>query len=65
MPLYHRRCTPGHEQFITTSTCRRVALFRGKRLARHFVDVLRELRAELKFALIGWVLIPQGGTFTF
>ena len=59
MPLYHRRYTPGHEQFITPSIDRRVQLLRSERWARHFVDVLRELRTELKFALIGWVLMPE------
>jgi len=52
VPLYYRHYTPGHEQFITTSIYRRVQLFLRERWARHFVDVLRELRAELNFALI-------------
>ncbi|MGD0693561.1 MAG: hypothetical protein ABSB82_01775 [Terriglobia bacterium] len=57
-PLYHRHYTPGHQQFITTSIYRRVQLFRSERLARHFVDVLRELRRELDFAL---VVVPPCG----
>src|SRR6266567_7786416 len=59
MPLYHRHYAPGHSQFITTSSYRRVQLFRSGRLAHHFVDVLGELRAEMKFVLIGWVLMPE------
>jgi len=59
VPLYHRHYTPGHERFITTSVYRRVQLSRSERLARHFVDALRELRAQLNFALIGWVLMPE------
>jgi putative transposase len=59
VPIYHRHYTPGHSQFITTSVYRRAQLFRSERLARHFVDVLRQLRAEMKFALIGWVLMPE------
>jgi putative transposase len=59
MPVYHRHYTPGHDQFITTSVYRRVPLFRSERLARHFVDGFRELRIELEFALIGWVLMPD------
>ncbi|HUY14048.1 MAG TPA: hypothetical protein VMX16_10540 [Terriglobia bacterium] len=47
----HCHYTPGHSQFITTSIYRRAQLFRSERLARHSVDVLRELRAEMKFAL--------------
>lgn len=59
MPVYHRHYTPGQAQFITTSVYRRVQLFRSDRLARHFVEVLGELRAEMHFALIGWVLMPD------
>lgn len=59
MPLDHRRYTPGREQFITTSIYRRAQLFPSDRLARDFVDVLRKWRAELKFPLIGWVLMPE------
>ena len=59
MPIYHRHFTPGHAQFITTSVYRRVQVFRSERLSSHFIDVLRELRAEMKFALIGWVLMPE------
>ena len=28
-------------------------------MGSHFIDVLRELRAEMKFALIGWVLMAK------
>ena len=58
-PLYHRHYTPGQSQFITTGVYRRVQLSRSDQLARHFVDVLRELHAEMKFVLIGWVLMPE------
>jgi hypothetical protein len=40
----------GRSQFITASICRRAPIFRTEILARHFVHVLRELRAEMKFA---------------
>ena len=52
MPFYHRHYTPGHSQFIPTSICRRAQLFRTGRLVRHFDDVLREPRAEMKFVLM-------------
>ena len=52
MPSYHRHYTLGHSQFITTSVYRRVQVFRSGRLGTHFIDVLRELRAEMNFARI-------------
>ena len=59
MPIYHRHFTPGHSQFITTRVIRRIQVFRSERLGSHSIDVLRQLRAEMKFALIGWVLMPE------
>jgi len=41
--LYNRQHTAVHSQFNTTSIYRRGQLFRSKRLARLFVDVLRLL----------------------
>ena len=59
MPLYHRSYSPGQLQFITTSTYRRAPLFFSERFCRCFVERLEEGRQELKFLLIGWVLMPE------
>jgi putative transposase len=59
MPLYKRIYSPGQLQFITTSTYRRAPLFLSACLCRCFVQRLEEVRQELKFLLIGWVLMPD------
>jgi REP element-mobilizing transposase RayT len=59
MPLYGRHFEPGELQFITTSTYRRLALFRSERFRGTFVDVLWEVRQETRFLLLGWVLMPK------
>lgn len=59
MPIYGRRYDPGQLQFITTSTYRRTTLFEHDRFGWIFVEVLRQLRRETGFLLIGWVLMPE------
>ena len=59
MPLYHRTYSPGQLQFITTSTYRRAPVFLSHRFCHCFVQRLEEVRQELKFLLIGWVLMPE------
>ena len=59
MPFRKRHYHPGHLQFITTSTYRRGKLFASDRLRGDFVEVLRRLRQETGFRLIGWVLMPE------
>ena len=59
MPLHHRFFTPGHLQFIATSTYRHTPLFGSELFGREFVAALADLRREKGFALIGWVLIPE------
>ncbi|MGO9273595.1 MAG: transposase, partial [Terriglobia bacterium] len=59
MPFYGRHFEPGELQFITTSTCRRLKLFDSDRFRRTFVEVLREVRQETGFLLIGWLLMPE------
>jgi putative transposase len=59
MPLYHRTYSPGELQFITTSTYRRAPLFLSQRFCHCFVQRLEEVREEMKFLLIGWVLMPD------
>jgi len=59
MPVYGRHFEPGELQFITTSTYRRLKLFASDRFRYTFVEVLREVRRETGFLLIGWVLMPE------
>ena len=59
MPFYGRHFEPGELQFITTSTYHRLRLFGSDRLRRTFVEVLREVRQETGFLLLGWVLMPE------
>ena len=54
-----RYFVPGELQFITASTYRRVSLFTSPRFCREFVKVLDAIRAEFKFLLLGWVLMPE------
>jgi len=54
-----RYFAPGQLQFITSSVYRRRKLFDSPRLRGVFVDVLRQLRRERGFLLIGWVLMPE------
>ena len=59
MPFYGSHFEPGELQFITTSTYRRLKLFLRDRFCCIFVEVLREVRQETGFLLIGWVLMPE------
>jgi len=59
MPFYKRTYSPGQLQFITTSTYRRAPLFLPERFCRCFVQRIEEVRQEMKFLLIGWVLMPD------
>ena len=59
MPFYHRVYTAGQLQFITASTYRRTPLFLSDRFRRCFVQRLEEMRRELHFLLVGWVLMPE------
>ena len=59
MPFYNRTYSPGELQFITTSTYRQAPLFLSPRFCHCFVQRLEEVRQELKFLLMGWVLMPE------
>ena len=58
MPFYHRVYTPGQLQFITASTYRRTPLIVSDRFQHCLVQRLEEVRHELHFLLVGWVLMP-------
>jgi REP-associated tyrosine transposase len=59
VPIYGRHFEPGELQFITTSTYRRLKLFESDRFRWTFVEVLRGVRQEMGFLLLGWVLMPE------
>ena len=59
MPWYHRFYCPGELQFLTASTYRRIPVFRSERFRRCFVQRLEEVRQELHFLLVGWVVMPE------
>jgi putative transposase len=59
MLVCRRYFAPGQLQFITSSVYRRLKLFEGHRLRCEFVETLRQLRQEMGFLLIGWVLMPE------
>ena len=43
----------------------RARLFDSERFKRKFLTTLADLRAELGFRIVAYVLIPQGGTATY
>ena len=45
--------------FLTTSTYRRTQIFNSELFKRELVATLAELRAELGFRLLGYVLMPE------
>jgi REP element-mobilizing transposase RayT len=59
MPICHRYWEPGRLQFITASTYRRAQLFPSPRFRNLFARKLAELREEMHFLIVGWVLMPE------
>jgi len=45
--------------YISSSTYRRVLAYDSNRFKYAFVDILRQLRLELQFKLVGYVLMPE------
>ena len=48
-----------HLHFVTTSTYRRARVFDSDRFQRKFITSLADLRVELSFRIIGYVLMPK------
>jgi REP element-mobilizing transposase RayT len=48
-----------HLHYITTSTYRRARVFDSERFKRRFVSTWAELRGELGFRIVGYVLMPE------
>ena len=59
MPQPPRYYGENHLHFLTTSTYRRAAVFNSERFKGQFVAALSELRAELGFRILGYVLMPE------
>lgn len=59
MPISKRHFSPGQLQFISSSVYRRMKLFDSHRLRAGFVEALRQLRQEMGFLLVGWVVMPE------
>ena len=59
MPSHKRHFAPGQLQFLTSSTYRRAKLFERDRFRWSFAEVLGQLRIEMGFLLLGWVLRPD------
>jgi hypothetical protein len=54
-----------HLHYITTSTYRRARVFDSERFKRRFVSTWTELRGELGFRIVGYVLKrPHAGTLS-
>jgi putative transposase len=45
--------------YLTSSTYRRARLFDSERFKRHFVTTWQDLRTELSFRIIGYILMPE------
>ncbi len=59
MPRQHHYYGANHLRFITASTYRRGRLFDSERFRCEFIALLDELRTELDFKVIGYVLMPE------
>jgi REP element-mobilizing transposase RayT len=53
-----------HLHYLTANIYRKARIFDSERYKRKFIQTLDDLRTELRFKIIGYVLIPQGGTVT-
>jgi putative transposase len=59
MPKLRRFYEGTNLHYISCSTYRRTRAFDSERFKFAFVDILRELRSELEFKLVGYVLMPE------
>ena len=56
-PKHYYGCN--HLHYLTTSTYRRAGALDAELFKRHFLKTLGELRVELGFRLVGYVLMPE------
>jgi putative transposase len=59
VPRPHRYYGENHLHYLTTSTYRRTPVFDSDRFKRQFAATLAELRTELGFRILGYVLMPE------
>jgi len=59
MPRLRRFYDANHLHYVTTSTYRRTRVFDSDRFKRKFTTSLADLRTELGFRIIGYVLMPE------
>ena len=59
MSQLHRYYGGNHLHYLTTSTYRRARIFDSERLKRRFIATLADLRTELGFRIVGYVLMPE------
>lgn len=59
MPQPHRYYDENDFHYLTASTYRRARVFDSERFKRQFVSTLAELRTELGFRILGYVLMPE------
>ena len=59
MPGLQHFCGQNHLHYLTASTYRRARIFDSDRFRLKFVQTLGDLRRELGFKIIGYVLMPE------
>ena len=59
MPRQRNYYGLNHLHFLTASSYRRARVFDSERFKRQFITTLAELRAELGFRIVGYVLMPE------
>jgi putative transposase len=59
VPRPRRYYSESHFHYLTTSTYRRTRIFDSERFKHQFVTTLAELRTELGFRILGYVLMPE------
>ena len=59
MPRLQRYYGLNHLHYLTISTYRRARLYDSERFRDHWVVTLGELRGELGFKIVGYVLMPE------
>jgi REP element-mobilizing transposase RayT len=59
MPRLKHLYGQNHLHYLTANTYRKARIFDSDRYKRKFVQTLDDLRAELGFRIIGYVLMPE------
>lgn len=59
VPRQRHYCGLDQSHFIAASTYRRARLLGSDRFRRQFIATLAELRAKLRFKIVGCVLMPE------